>query len=619
MSVLALITKAEEAAAVVRCAREFAAAGSEKLTVLCCAYTPTIQYPLLTDDETAKATDNLVDEVRRVLALPVANGDSGPPQALADHIRIERALCPDATVRALEQIRRDGIQLVVAAAQDQTGKTNATYAANPLLRQSPCDTVILFGGVRRSSQLRRIMVATNGSPHDRTAVTLATRMSNERQTQVTIARVEDDMGLGAMEVGRHELRHLLRNMGIKRSDRIRRRVFLVGDYEQFTGAADKHDMVLIGANNQQHVRKLVEITTRPTIAVLKRSPPLRAWHRRRGGGSWLPQLSPGDYADLVQGLRRGADLNADFLIMLGLAAAIASLGLLQDSPAVVIGSMLLAPLMTPMITSGLAVAQANPNLGRRSLLTIFVGFLLTLTISLLVAEFTPGKEMTAQVMARGSPNLLDLLVALASAAAAAYAMARPNLVGAVAGVAIATALVPPLCSVGVSIAYGHMVNAQGAALLFVTNFVAIVLSAAATFRLLGVTPAKADSRQRRWVLRMVGIFGIAIIVLGFPLGRALEKNIDQGKPQPNSYPLTRAVAEALVEYIERTPELQIVAAGRPSALHANSDVVIVLTTPYSLPESYAEELVKIVRREMDDPSLIVEVHCLQEAWQRKSR
>jgi uncharacterized hydrophobic protein (TIGR00271 family) len=290
------------------------------------------------------------------------------------------------------------------------------------------------------------------------------------------------------------------------------------------------------------------------------------------------------------------------------------LGLLQDSPAVVIGSMLLAPLMTPMIASGLALAQANPKLGRNSMHSIFFGFLLTLVISYLVAVITPGEEMTSQVLARGNPNLLDLAVALCSAAAAAYALARPSLVGAVAGVAIATALVPPLCSAGISLAYHQFATAAGAALLFVTNLVAIILGAAVTFRILGITASKADDRQRRWVYRMVAALGITILVLLFPLERALEQNIEQGKPQPRTYPLTKAVEEALADHVRRTPDVALVATGRPSSLHAKSDVVIVLSSPHSLPESYADKLIEIVRREMEDEELVVEVHCVQGIW-----
>jgi uncharacterized membrane protein len=225
--------------------------------------------------------------------------------------------------------------------------------------------------------------------------------------------------------------------------------------------------------------------------------------------------------------------------------------------------------------------------------------------------------MTSQVLARGDPNILDLLVAVFSGAAAAYAMARPSLTGTVAGVAIATALVPPLCSCGISLVYRQFDVAQGAALLFLTNVAAIVLGAALTFRWMGVSTGRANIRQRMWVFRMVGIFVILLIVLAFPLQRALQKNIDTGKAQPNHYPLTMAVTEALVEYIEKTPDLELIASGRPSSLQDQADVVLVLASPDPLSESYADKLIEIVRREMDDKTLSVKVHCLREAWQRK--
>jgi uncharacterized membrane protein len=100
-------------------------------------------------------------------------------------------------------------------------------------------------------------------------------------------------------------------------------------------------------------------------------------------------------------------------------------------------------------------------------------------------------------------------------------LARPNLVGSIAGVAIATALVPPLCSVGLSLAYRDVTNAQGAALLFVTNFLAIVLGAALTFRLIGITAKHAEARQKFWVFRVVIILGTAVILACIPLQHEL--------------------------------------------------------------------------------------------------
>ena len=118
---------------------------------------------------------------------------------------------------------------------------------------------------------------------------------------------------------------------------------------------------------------------------------------------------------------------------------------------------------------------------------------------------------------------------------------------------------------------------------------------------------------KNWAYRMVGGFGIAVIVLAYPLQQELDQSIARGKLQPSTYPLTKAVEEALVEHIEKTPDVELVASGRPSTLHDKADVVIFLMTPHALPETYGQELVAIVRREMEDSELAVEVHCLQQA------
>ena len=615
MSVLALVTKTEEVELVIPWALQFARARETTLTVLCWARSPIEKYPLLSAE--AALTDALVERAQSVVEQQ-ESPERLPDRCLgAENVNIRRALHPNPVKATLEQVRAEKPELVVAAGQDASGQTGATYATNPLLRGSPCNTVILFAGAGRSSQTSRLMVGITDSGHDVAAVSLAARLSSKCQTKVAIARAEKGDEEEMLEVGRRELKQLMRDAGLKRNDRIQRHVFSSDAPDTIVAAMNKQDLVLIGANNQQVVQQLLARTDHPVVGVIKRSPPLRPWQRGRRGVQWNPRLSPADYADLVQGLRIGSRLNTDFLTMLGLAAAIASLGLLQDSPAVVIGSMLLAPLMTPMLGAGLALAQANPKLGNTALRSIFYGFLLTLAVSYAIGWITPGEEMTVQILARGEPNLLDLAIALFSAAAAAYALARPNLVGAIAGVAIATALVPPLCCAGVSLAYRQYPNAAGAGVLFVTNLVAIILSAAGTFHLLGVMSTRANTTQRRWVLRIVTLLVLTVLALAYPLERSLEESIDQGKPQPNSYPLTQAVAEAVEHYVRTLPDVRIVASGRPSSVHAAADVQIFLSSPRLMPHEYADRITAIVRREMNDPELAVHVFGLKNEWQQE--
>jgi len=620
MSILALVTSPEEIGLVVPWAARFAAVRDTSLTILCWSYSATPEASVMTGIEDSETSDSLVAAVREFISRSEDVPPSEDPDRSVSWIPsaqdaiIQRLAHPDPAAAMLERIEQEDPLLAIAAAKDQTGQSDYS---DPLLQQSRSNTVILYGSSTAQPSRHRVFVGTADCSNDGFAIFLATQVTKPNKSRVNIARLDEESGEEHIEVGRQEISQLMRDIGVKPSERIRRRVYLDDDTKGLAAAAHRHDLVMIGMNSRLSPQDFLENVQDATVAVVKKAPPLRLWDKGGLRTDWLPHISTADYADLIQSLRHGSILSRDFLVMLGLAASIASLGLLQDSPAIVIGSMLLAPLMTPMIGNGLALAQANQKLGRRALLSVIIGFLLTLIVSSAVAFITPGKEMTSQVVSRGSPNILDLLVALFSGAAAAYAMARPSLTGTVAGVAIATALVPPLCSCGISMVYRQFDVAGGAALLFVTNLVAIVLGAAITFRWMGVSAGRANVRQKLWVFRTVGVFGILLIVLAFPLQRALQRNIDTGKAQPNSFPLTAAVQEALVEYIEKTPKLELIASGRPSSEHDEADVVLVLASPSPLSESYADELIRIVRHEMDNEELLVKVHCLREAWQRK--
>jgi uncharacterized membrane protein len=189
----------------------------------------------------------------------------------------------------------------------------------------------------------------------------------------------------------------------------------------------------------------------------------------------------------------------------------------------------------------------------------------------------------------------------------------------IAGVAIATALVPPLCSAGLSLAYADMTNAQGAALLFVTNFLAIVLAAAFTFRLIGITAEHAGFRQKLWVFRVVGILGIGAILVCVPLQLKLLESLVETKPQPRAFPLAKTVLDALEDRLESEPGAKLITAGKPSSHLASSDVVLVLGATGELDPGFADELVEIIRQKMQDESLIVEVHCVRELWQETAQ
>jgi uncharacterized hydrophobic protein (TIGR00271 family) len=437
-------------------------------------------------------------------------------------------------------------------------------------------------------------------------------LRQRQRAEVTIGNVEDEIGAKAGQAGERAIRRLLHDAACDENlfqikvvtDRLKHR----GIIELF----EDQDLVVIGADGAHHVSPLKQSLGDATVATIKRTPPLRL----RALADWLPRINPADYADLVHDLTQGSIWGPDFIGMLGMASAIASLGLLQNSPAVVIGSMLLAPLMTPIIGYGLAVQQANRKLARHCRLTIQLGFLLTLAVSFLIGIITPsGETLSEEVLARGGPNILDLFIAVFAAGAATFAMARPNIVGAIAGVAIATALVPPVCSIGISLASAELQNALGAFVLFVTNLIAIIVVSSLTFKLLGVTHLRVQRRYIRlaWYIRLSLV--VLLLVLAGPLSKILIDQLQEGKHVPIANPVTSAVRTALYERVAQDEGVEIMYLARP---RAHRSVMIHIASQIKLPQSYANELRKIVREKMDEPELHVSVVAVRGLWRSDS-
>lgn len=369
MPILAFIAKPEDLALVLPWTVEFAAARHSPLQVVCWKKSVVIASPHKAPRDPEHA-DTLTEQAYTAIDGLLEDVPGEDARIAREHIEVLQAENPEATGAALKAIQASKCELIVTAAEDQTGGSGATFRSNRLLKQSPCNTIVLYRARKKNGRGRRILVAASDNPNDAAAVSLATRMVRSERDHVTIAHFEPGDTEEGLEVGRRELRRLMRESGAKRSESIHAIVMQEGGSKETVDRIRKQDLILMGANNQRGVMNVLQRTDRPTVAVIKRAPPLRPWRLGKFGANWNPMLTPGDYAGLVQNLRRGSRLSADFLIMLGLAAIIASMGLLQDSPAVVIGSMLLAPLMTPMIGSGLALAQANMRLGKQAASTL---------------------------------------------------------------------------------------------------------------------------------------------------------------------------------------------------------------------------------------------------------
>ena len=190
-------------------------------------------------------------------------------------------------------------------------------------------------------------------------------------------------------------------------------------------------------------------------------------------------------AGVRERIAENAGLSSPYLLMNALAAIVASYGLLQNSVAVIIGAMIIATLLGPITGMALALVDADQPLLRKSLLAEAGGVLLVLALSFAIGKIHMEMTLGSEILARTAPNIMDLIIALAGGAAGAYATISPRFSAGLVGVAIATALVPPLCCCGICLAHGLYPQGGGALLLFFTNLVAIQFVSSLVFWLTG--------------------------------------------------------------------------------------------------------------------------------------
>ncbi|MEP5936741.1 MAG: TIGR00341 family protein [Erythrobacter sp.] len=212
-----------------------------------------------------------------------------------------------------------------------------------------------------------------------------------------------------------------------------------------------------------------------------------------------------DQAAVIEKRRAECALSERYLFMTAMSGGIAVLGLLLSSPAVVIGAMLLSPLMDPIMGLGFALAIGDYRWLRQSAISLAWGSLMAIALCSLVVFMSPLQDITPEIAARTRPNLFDLFVALFSALAGAYAMIRGR-DGTIVGVAIATALMPPLAVVGFGLATFSWAVFSGALLLFVTNFVTIALTAWVMAKLYGFRTSLSQKQSQFQNLAVVGVF-----------------------------------------------------------------------------------------------------------------
>jgi len=294
---------------------------------------------------------------------------------------------------------------------------------------------------------------------------------------------------------------------------------------------------------------------------------------------------------IIKDVASGVDRSWIYYLMLLSAGLIALLGLLTNSVAVVIGAMLISPLMGPIISSGLALTIGDLRLARRAFRTIAVSVALTILVSALVTIISPLKEPTTEIMARVRPNIYDLFVAVLSGVVGTVALCtKRNYLITATGVAVATAVIPPLSVVGYGLGTGQLMLAMGGFLLFFTNFVAIVLTSDLVFFILGFRTTHVETIQyspRKRLLIIAGLLTLISIPLVYTLVVDLKKvNTKKRIERVLKKQLNRELASRMTNYFY---------LGKKDRIQVNASVNTVKFIDSRIKEQIEAELTKAIK------------------------
>lgn len=299
-----------------------------------------------------------------------------------------------------------------------------------------------------------------------------------------------------------------------------------------------------------------------------------------------------DHAAIQRHLAEESGWTGRYAFLIVVSAALSLLGLLMPSVAVLIGAMLISPLMMPIIGLGFGIATMDFPEIRRAAIALALGSLIAIVLSVVFVAISPVQTITSEIAGRTRPTLFDLLVAFLSAIAGAYALIRGR-GGAVVGVAIAIALMPPLAVVGFGIATRNWTVFAGSLLLYITNAVVIALTAALVARFYGFG-SHLSPRHTGW---QFALFIVALGALSVPLGAGLKQIAFEAVAQRQVRDTVRAHFPADA----RISQIEIDYATSPMQVRA------VMLTPEIAPGA-DEELAGALRRRFGRP---VDVHVDQ--------
>ena len=423
-----------------------------------------------------------------------------------------------------------------------TKRGKKTELFNKFINICNCDSITLRFPKEGGLGGNKILVPTVGGTNSIKALQFSKEfVSDSKEAALDVLFVESDVSEVSEDVGMKRLERILAESGLSSSDGVIAPVVsLSNDISaaiHSKASSGNYDLILLGASDSGLLNRtffgtlpdrLLKEDGNVAVGVFRAASNTK--ERIKVGlkkifSKRLPRLDRESRVTIYEGIEVNSRWSFDFVALICFSTALAALGLMLNSSAVIIGAMLVAPLMTPILGAALSLIQGNRVLMLDCAKSLIYGYFSALTLGVLLGVFGNLYGVTDQMQSRSEPGVPDLLIALISGMAAAYCYSRPRLVSALAGVAISAALVPPIATAGIAVAMNEQKIAIGATLLFTTNVVFIIIGAGSVFLLLGI---RAKSNQRSlniWVTRLSLALVIVAAIHVVPLSSALMSKV----------------------------------------------------------------------------------------------
>ena len=397
---------------------------------------------------------------------------------------------------------------------------------NKFIELGYCDSITLRFPSEGGLGGNKILVPTAGGSNSIEALKFSEKfISDTNDASLDVLFVESDVSELSEEVGMKRLERILSESGFSEGNKaINPTVSLGNDISAVIhseASSGEYDLVLLGASDSGLLNRaffgtltdrLLREDGKVAVGVFRAASnvkeKIKLGFKKIISGK-IPQLNRELRVTIFENVEVNSKWSFDFVALTSFSTALAALGLMLNSPAVIIGAMLVAPLMTPILGAALSLIQGNKVLMVDCSKSLLFGYFSALILGVLLGTFGIFYGVTDQMQSRSEPDVPDMLIAIISGMAAAYCYARPRLVSALAGVAIAAALIPPIATAGIAIAMNEQKIAFGATLLFTTNVVFIIIGAGITFLMLGIRAKKNQNSLNIWTRR----FALAIVIV----------------------------------------------------------------------------------------------------------